>query len=100
MSSDDDPYTILGVDPGAGEAAIRRRYLELVREFSPERSPERFAAIRRAYDQIRDPITRLRGALFGNDTTDSLRAIALDLRAELAKARLPLETILALAEHP
>lgn len=98
--SDDDPYTILGVDPGADEGEIRRRYLALVREFSPERAPERFAAIRRAYDQVRDPVERLRGALFGKDSTDSLRAIALDLRGELAKARLPLETILALTERP
>ena len=40
-----DPYGILGVPPGADEAAIRRRYLELVRQFPPDR--ERFAAILR-----------------------------------------------------
>ncbi len=32
-----DPYEILGVTPGAGEGAVRERYLELVRAFPPIR---------------------------------------------------------------
>ena len=39
-----DPYETLGLSPDAGESEIRRRYLELVREFPPDRAPERFAA--------------------------------------------------------
>lgn len=41
-----DPYVQLGLSPSADETEIRRRYLELVRQFPPDRAPERFAEIR------------------------------------------------------
>ncbi len=95
-----DPYEILGVSPGADEAEIRRRYLELVREFPPDRAPERFAAIRAAYDEVRDPARRLEGQLFEIDTSDTLDAIAADLRARLVGTRPSRDVLLALAEAP
>src|SRR5262245_47732633 len=95
-----DPYAILGVAAGADEAAVRRRYLELVRQFPPDRAPERFAAIRAAYDAVRDPARRLEAQLFEPDTRDSLDAIANDLRARLVGTRLSRAVLLALAEAP
>ena len=59
-----DPYAVLGLPPDSDDEAIRRRYLELVRQFSPEHHPEKFAAIRAAYEQLRDLNTRLRYRLF------------------------------------
>jgi curved DNA-binding protein CbpA len=50
-----DAYDILGLTPNADEAEIRKRYLELVREFPPDRAPERFMAIRQAYAEVCDP---------------------------------------------
>ena len=97
-----DPYEALGLPRHAGEAEIRRRYLELVRESPPDRAPERFAAIRAAYDEVRDPGRRLMAQLFEVATSDSLDAIAADLRGRL-RARLerpPLDVLLALAESP
>ena len=41
-----DPYDVLGLPPDSDDEAIRRRYLELVRQFSPEHHPERFSAVR------------------------------------------------------
>jgi curved DNA-binding protein CbpA len=93
-----DPYELLGVAPDADEAEIRRRYLELVREFSPERAPERFAAIRAAYDEVRDPLKRLKAELFSVGSHDSIDAFLTDLRARLRDARIPMETLLKLAE--
>ena len=69
-----DPYEVLGLPRHADEAEIRRRYLELVREFPPDRDPERFTAIRAAYDAVRDPVRRLEAQLFELDTSDSLDA--------------------------
>ena len=96
MSS--DPYEVMGLSPQADEAAVRRRYLELVREFPPDRAPERFAEIRAAYDELRDPVRRVAMQLFSTATDDSLDALAADLRARLLDARPTLAEILALAE--
>src|SRR5437660_6432871 len=59
-----DPYQVLELAPDADDAAIRARYLELVRRWPPEQAPERFAAIRAAYEQVRDRDARLRYRLF------------------------------------
>ncbi len=95
-----DPYDVLGLERTADEAEIRRRYLELVREHPPDRSPERFAAVRAAYEQLRDPAARLEAQLFRVAASDSLDGIAADLRQRLRAARLPVATLLALAESP
>ena len=42
-----DPYGVLGLPADADDEVIRRRYLELVRQYTPEQNPEKFAAIRR-----------------------------------------------------
>jgi len=93
-----DPYATLGLSPHADEAEVRRRYLELVREFPPDRAPERFATIRAAYDELRDPARRLEDRLFYSGTTDNLDALAVDLRKRLRDKRIPLSVLLELAE--
>ena len=97
-----DPYEALGLPRLSGEKEARRRYLELVRQFPPDRDPERFAAIRLAYDQIRDPIRRLEAQLFEIDPGETIDAIAADLRARLRDRlnQAPLAVLLALAEAP
>ncbi len=59
-----DPYRVLGVDPNASDAAIKRRWRELARELHPDRAanPEdaarmtrRMARVTAAYDLLRDP---------------------------------------------
>lgn len=95
-----DPYEILGLATDADEAEIRRRYLELVRQSPPDRAPERFAAIRAAYEDVREPARLLESQIFRPSTTDSLDTIAAELRARLASARLPLNALLALADLP
>jgi curved DNA-binding protein CbpA len=95
-----DPYEVLGLPAHADEAEVRRRYLALVREFPPDRAPERFAAIRVAYDELRDPARRLATQLFESATTDTIDAIAADVRDRLSKARLTPEIVLSLAEAP
>jgi curved DNA-binding protein CbpA len=96
-----DPYETLGLTTSAGEAEIRRRYLELVREFPPDRAPERFTAIHDAYEALRDPARRLQALLFQMETkTDSLEGLAADLRKRLRRVRLPVATLLELADSP
>jgi DnaJ-class molecular chaperone len=51
---------ILGVTANAGEEEIRNAYLNKVKEFPPDRSPDQFERIRDAYDTLRDPRRRAR----------------------------------------
>ncbi|HEY0523746.1 MAG TPA: J domain-containing protein [Stellaceae bacterium] len=55
-----DPFSVLDVDEEADDETIRRRYLALVRRHPPERDPERFRAVRAAYEAIRGRRDRLR----------------------------------------
>jgi len=93
-----DPYVTLGLSADADEATVRRRYLELVRENPPEKCPERFAEVREAYEQLRDPMTLLRRRLFRIRSQESLDDIINDLRSQLRSVRIPTETLLTLAE--
>lgn len=54
-----DPFTVLGVNETAGDAEIRSRYLALVRDYPPDRAPERFREYRAAYEALSDERKRL-----------------------------------------
>jgi curved DNA-binding protein CbpA len=80
-----DPFTVLGVADDAGDAEIRRRYLALVREFPPDRAPERFQELRAAYDALGDERKRLETKLLHTNeaaltrlSMGALRAISAD----------------------
>jgi curved DNA-binding protein CbpA len=97
----EDHFEILGLTKDSSEIEIRQRYLELVREFSPERAPERFAAIHAAYSALRDPVARLESQLFNfGSGSDSIDKLASDLRQRLFRVRLPVDALLSLADSP
>jgi len=89
-----DPYAVLGISPDSDDEAVRRRYLELVRQFPPERQPEKFAAIRQAYENLRDTTTRLRYRLFEAGKNDSLDAIIEESSCQNLRRRMSLKTML------
>ncbi len=93
-------YESLGLPPDADDAQIRQRYLELVREFPPDRAPERFAEIRGAFDALKDPLAQLERHLFSLTTQDSLKTLSQNLRARLSTAKLPIDVLLSLGEMP
>ncbi len=62
------PYEILGVDPHSDDKAIRKAYLELLKQFPPDRSPDRFKEISGAYEEIKDEKKRLKNYLFDKKT--------------------------------
>ena|SRR5437870_1247581 len=90
-----DPYAVLGLPADSDDETIRRRYLELVRQFTPEQHPEKFAAIRAAYESLRDLDTRLRHRLFEAGRNDSVDAIIEELSCRSSRRRFSLETLLA-----
>jgi DnaJ-class molecular chaperone len=94
----DDPYVVLGIGPEADEQQIRQRYLQLVREHSPERDPQGFAAIRAAYDRLRDPVVSLEHRLFDLTTSESIEdLLAAQLRQQKTR-RIPTEVLLSLGD--
>jgi DnaJ-class molecular chaperone len=85
---------VLGLSPGADDETIRRRYLELVRQFPPEHHPERFAAIRAAYEKLRDLDTRLRFRLFEAGRKENVDAILEEIACRSPRRRLSLKALL------
>jgi curved DNA-binding protein CbpA len=57
VSAPGEPFHILGLSTEADEAEVRARYLELVKQFPPDREPEKFREIRAAYEATRDPLS-------------------------------------------
>jgi curved DNA-binding protein CbpA len=90
-----DPYAVLGLPPDSDDQAIRRRYLELVRQFTPEHQPEKFAAIRAAYENLRDLNTRLRYRLFEAGKKESVDAIIEEITCRSPRRRVSLKTLLS-----
>ncbi len=92
-----DPYAVLGVPADADDATIRRRYLELVKQYSPEHQPERFAAVRQAYESLRDLDTRLRYRLFEAGKNEGVEALLDEAAASSPRRRLSLQALLTAA---
>lgn len=94
-----DPFATLGLPLHASPDEVRARYLQLVRENPPDRAPERFAAIRAAYDELRDPARQLADQLFTLRSHESLAELRRSLQDKLATQRPSLDALLALADH-
>jgi hypothetical protein len=93
-----DPSRVLGIGVNATPEEIREKYLELVKQYPPDRDPARFAEIRDAFDQLNDPVDSLRKQLFHTTSIDSIDAIIADLQSNLRHQRIPTETLLGLAK--
>jgi DnaJ-class molecular chaperone len=94
-----DPYAVLGLPPDCDDAAVRRRYLELVRQFTPENHPERFAAVRAAYDALRDGDARLRRRLFEAGQEETIDAIVEEVACWTPRRRATLAELLAMVHQ-
>jgi curved DNA-binding protein CbpA len=94
-----NPHEVLGLEPGAPVALVRKRYLELVREFPPEREPEKFARIHAAYRQLEDPTEALYNRLFVLDDTDeSWEDLTARVRRRLLRQSLQVRGLIDLAD--
>ena len=92
-----DAYAILGLPTDADDETIRRRYLELVRENPPERAPEKFAAIRGAYEELKDLETRLKKRLFEIDKNLNIGTLIEELSCKSPRPRLSLVKLIEMA---
>jgi curved DNA-binding protein CbpA len=65
-----NPFVLLGVSETADDEAIKKAYLQQVRQHPPEREPEQFQAIRVAFEAIKTHRDRLRYRLFQQEAPD------------------------------
>lgn len=56
--TESNPYEILGVLDSASDREIRKAYLKQVKVAPPEKNPEKFKKIRKAYGVLKDINTR------------------------------------------
>lgn len=91
-----DLYGILGVQPEDDDETIRKRYLELVRQFTPEHHPEKFAQIRAAYEKLKDLDARVRYRLFEQGRRDTIDDVIEELTCRMTRRRLTLQELLNL----
>jgi curved DNA-binding protein CbpA len=94
-----DPYKTLGLSDDADDESIRRRYLELVKRYPPEHHPEQFAAVRAAYESLRDLTTRVRHRLFEAGEAESIESILEELAGPNPRRRISLQLLLSLARR-
>lgn len=95
-----DPYAVLGVDPGTEADSVRQRYLKLIREFPPDRAPEKFAEIRAAFERIQNPEIRLNELLFEPPPHNNPLTRIIDATIEKIRTkRLPTAVVLSLARN-
>lgn len=94
-----DPYQVLGLSDDSDDAAIRRRYLELIRQYTPEHHPEKFTAIRAAYEQLKDLETRVRHRLFEAGKQETPEAILEEVTCLTGRQRAPTQALLDLARR-
>ena len=95
-----DAYDVLGLPDDSDDATIRRRYLELVRQFTPEHHPQKFAEVRAAYERLKDLNTRLRYRLFEAGRNESIDALIEEMTCRSPRRRVSLATLLSVLRKP
>ena len=76
------PLTVLELSESASDEEVKRAYLRLIREHPPEREPEKFQAIREAYDACKTEKARLSYALFHRDKPDFAQFLGASMRPQ------------------
>lgn len=95
-----DPYTVLNLPQDVDDATVRKRYLELTIQFPPEQHPEKFAALRAAYEKIRTLEARAKYRLFEQGSEDTIESIIEEVECTMPRPRPSLDQLLKAAYPP
>lgn len=92
-------YQILELEPGVSAGELRTKYLALVREFPPEKAPERFAEIHAAYERITGPMEFLENELLTPVSGETFDAVRDSYDKHLEGRRFSAKTLLELGKE-
>lgn len=93
------PFEVLKLHEDADEAAIRAAYLGLVRQFPPDREPERFSEISNAYEELKDSVSRVKARLAWNPRRERIVHLSESIQdARKNRPRLPTLGLLQLTQ--
>ncbi|MFO7884434.1 MAG: hypothetical protein R6U68_06400 [Desulfobacteraceae bacterium] len=85
-------FITLDLPLDASDQMIRDRYLALVKQFPPEKAPDRFHVINTAYESIKDKRTRVKTRMFAAlksfNYEEELRRLADEVKARKKKTTL------------
>ncbi|MCU0702680.1 MAG: J domain-containing protein [Fimbriiglobus sp.] len=90
-----DPYTVLELTPDADDATVRKRYLEFTLRYTPEQHPEKFAAVRAAYEKLRTLDARVKYKLFEQGSENTIEAIIEEAECTTPRPRPSLDQLTA-----
>lgn len=76
-------YQVLGLSEGADPKEIKRAYFKLVRQYSPEKDPERFQQIREAYEHLTEDSSKEKEGIIALEFPDTL--LASQMREQIKK---------------
>jgi curved DNA-binding protein CbpA len=96
VTSEHDPYVVLGLQDGASAEDVRQAYFRMVRVYTPEAHPEEFKRVRAAYEALRSPRRRTELALLAFD--ESVGEVDLDLVARAGQDNVDYSALLFAAE--
>ncbi len=84
------PYQVLGISESADDKDIRNAYLQRVKESPPERNPEAFKKIRKAYGILKDANERkkLDMSMFRTDSDIPLKTGTAETLEDLFSERI------------
>ncbi|MDR1385257.1 MAG: J domain-containing protein [Planctomycetaceae bacterium] len=91
-------YQTLGLTPHCTEKELRSRYLELVRQYSPESNPEKFSIIHNAYEKLKNLLKNISEELFQVDLDDSFERVIQSVIEDVRSERLPTTLLLKMGE--
>ena len=82
MLAEANPFRLLNIPPDSDDQAVRLAYLSLVRQYTPEKSPNLYRHIRQSYERIRSDQRRHHWRWFSSDR-GSLQPVVTALAASL-----------------
>ncbi len=79
----------------SSQELVRKRYLELVRQYPPEQYPEKSAIIRDAYEKLYNIKDHLELVAETSTSDDDISQIIQELEQDVESPRIPVETLLS-----